>query len=324
MCLRATPHKVPARRRSCKMQLGCYKVFRIFQLVTLGYCPIYKNIQSISRSTSTSIHNSCSPLENFLPVNKPQLEFEQSLSLNSSTSTAFCMERRKISSRSSMHRVSRRQRNVSRRIRDKILGRTYNTWTVALLRTFLRHYGRSQPHGTSKTHLMQVMNHVARDFNLEDPDYDDMYSAYWGRQDLPARKPLAATLRPAAVAGHAEQASLTSLPGDSVSPMPTVTLMTLPSRIGKSKAICMVCWDDLTTDTTPTRAVTSDCTHEVNVCRPCVSKSISSQLDSKMWDKISCPTCKAQMQFADVERLASPPVFVRYDRPSQSYHLEAC
>ena len=302
------------------MQLGCYKVFRIFHLVTLGYCPLYKNIERISRSTSTTSQILHSPVGEVSPVKKVQFEFKLSLLPNPSTLMALRLERRRITFRSRMSRMLRRQHNVSRRIPDKVLGRTYNTWTVVLLRTFLQRYGRAQPHGTSKTHLMQVMNQVARDYNLEDSDYDDMYSAYWGRQGLPARKPLAATLRPAAVASPTEQPRAASPPRHPISPIPTPDLTTLPSRTGQPEAICTVCWDELSADTTPEEAITSHCAHEPNVCRSCVSQSIDSQLDSKMWDQISCPACDAEMKFGDVIRLASATVFTRYSHPSFACH----
>ena len=287
-------------------------MFRVFYLVTVGYCPTRKDIERISRCSSSSSQSSPSLVEKDPPLNKSLFEFKHSLSRKSSTLIVIRMERRKVTSRSSTRRVSHQQRNPSQRIQYTILERGYSTWTVALLRTFLQHYGRPQLHGKSKTYLMQIMTQVARDYNLEDSDYDDMYAAYWGRQDLPARKPFAAALRPAAVAGHTQQASLASLPGDVVSPLSDRNLTILPTRTEEPKTVCTICWDDLNSDNAPSHAITSKCTHKANVCRSCASQSITSQLDSKIWDQLSCPACDVQMQFADVQRLASATVFARY------------
>ena len=76
---------------------------------------------------------------------------------------------------------------------------------------------------------------------------------------------------------------------------------------------CIVCWDDLVTHTTPQRALTLDCTHEVDVCLACVAGSVDCQLDIKAPKEITCFVCDAEVQSSDVQLLASERVIARYD-----------
>lgn len=237
------------------------------------------------------------------------------------------MARRKVLPKSSQHNAGPLQHRL-RYARRRILGRSYNTWTVIFLRAFLSHYGRSMPRATSKSHLMHVMAQVAQEYGLEDSDYHDMYEAFWGRRTLPACKRISPRLRPAANANTRLQVLPTDSPLSSVSMIttrehPTGALDTnsplLPSHappLGPEfpQKSCVVCWNDLVTDTTPQRAVTSDCTHERNVCLLCVSKSIANQLDMVRWDQMTCPACNAHIRSADVQLLASVEVFARHDR----------
>ena len=74
---------------------------------------------------------------------------------------------------------------------------------------------------------------------------------------------------------------------------------------------CVVCYDTLTTRTVPQRRITTACNHEPDVCRSCLAMSISTQFNSKVWDQISCPSCRQRLDFQDVKDFADLDVFER-------------
>lgn len=74
---------------------------------------------------------------------------------------------------------------------------------------------------------------------------------------------------------------------------------------------CAVCFEDLSTQTSPDRKITNSCSHELDVCRPCLSRSISTQFTSKVWNQIDCPTCGERLDFHDVKDFAESEIFER-------------
>lgn len=87
---------------------------------------------------------------------------------------------------------------------------------------------------------------------------------------------------------------------------------------GVSKQYCEVCMETLDADRFPHRHITQLCTHAPHSCRTCLSQSISSQLDFKSWDHISCPTCSAHLECGDIETFADADTVTRYPHPPQS------
>ena len=219
-----------------------------------------------------------------LPVNNTYLNIRHHVPVNDYTSIGLSMTERKVVPGSS-HRPP--HNNLAQRVDFQVLGRSYDAWTVALLRTFISHYGQILPPHMSKDHLMHIMAQIVRKHGLEDSDYTDMYRAYWGRQILPACKPLANPQLP-------------------ITPIDTST---------RSKKCCIVCWDELAAYLTPYRSLTSECIHESNVCISCVSKSISTQLDQKPLDRITCPACDAQLQAQDIHSFGSVEAREKYEHP---------
>ncbi|MCJ1288075.1 hypothetical protein MMC26_007428 [Xylographa opegraphella] len=76
---------------------------------------------------------------------------------------------------------------------------------------------------------------------------------------------------------------------------------------------CIACLGALTIATTPNRRVTEACNHDPSICSDCLAQSIVSQIDSKIWNQIDCPTCKARLSYNDIKAFATEPVFQRYD-----------
>ena len=76
---------------------------------------------------------------------------------------------------------------------------------------------------------------------------------------------------------------------------------------------CLVCYDSFNAAETPVRQPTSSCEHEVNICKPCISASISSQLETRIWTRISCPAmfCNQLLDYNDVQEFAEPQTFAR-------------
>ena len=76
---------------------------------------------------------------------------------------------------------------------------------------------------------------------------------------------------------------------------------------------CLICYDSFNPAETPVRQPTSSCEHEVNICKSCLSASISSQLETRMWTRISCPAtaCNKLLDYNDVQEFAEPKTFAR-------------
>lgn len=89
-----------------------------------------------------------------------------------------------------------------------------------------------------------------------------------------------------------------------------------PSTPRPSQAVnteCIVCFSSFEPAKTLMRQPTSSCVHEVNICRPCLSTSISSQIEAKLWTRIGCPApaCGEYLGYGDIQEFAEPQVFAR-------------
>lgn len=101
-----------------------------------------------------------------------------------------------------------------------------------------------------------------------------------------------------------------------VEPAPTSQPRIEPSTSQIINAInheCLICYDSFDPVKSPMRQPTSSCTHEVNICKPCLSASISSQLETKLWTRISCPVlaCDEILGYDEVQEFAEPQIFAR-------------
>lgn len=75
----------------------------------------------------------------------------------------------------------------------------------------------------------------------------------------------------------------------------------------------LICYASFDPAKTLMRQPTSSCVHDVNICRPCLSASISSQLEAKLWTCIGCPAsaCEEILKYGDIEGFAEPQIFAR-------------
>lgn len=74
---------------------------------------------------------------------------------------------------------------------------------------------------------------------------------------------------------------------------------------------CVVCFENLGPENTPHRSPTQSCRHEPNVCLLCLLTSIGTQLNSKVWEQIDCPSCEERMHHQDVKEFGNPVIFER-------------
>ncbi|KAH6887505.1 hypothetical protein B0T10DRAFT_489868 [Thelonectria olida] len=77
---------------------------------------------------------------------------------------------------------------------------------------------------------------------------------------------------------------------------------------------CVIC-TEMESDY-PIFSVTTACNHPPQTCLGCIRQQIKSNMDSRRWNDIHCPECNAAMEYQDVERLADPETFARYERLS--------
>ncbi|EEA19945.1 RING finger protein, putative [Talaromyces marneffei ATCC 18224] len=79
---------------------------------------------------------------------------------------------------------------------------------------------------------------------------------------------------------------------------------------------CNICVEDFSNTVTRPAWISIACAHEPSVCNICISKSIKSDLETRIWDQIRCPECQTLLIYDDIKRLADPETFERYERLS--------
>ena len=107
----------------------------------------------------------------------------------------------------------------------------------------------------------------------------------------------------------------TSSAGDSGAAVSTLTTGRPTSEnytINPSQRECSVCLESLGLDRFPKRNITSTCNHAPDVCLSCLAQSIATQVSTKVWDQIDCPTCSERLQHTDVKEFASSVIFGKY------------
>ncbi|KAH7402632.1 hypothetical protein BKA66DRAFT_404730 [Pyrenochaeta sp. MPI-SDFR-AT-0127] len=106
----------------------------------------------------------------------------------------------------------------------------------------------------------------------------------------------------------------------------------LPSSAGRKrtrqthqreKKDCIICADTRSLHRFPNRPPTTQCQHDIDVCRRCLRTWIQSEFEVKIWDEINCPICPIRMQHEDMREFAPSAVFRRYDKLSTRAAFEA-
>lgn len=74
---------------------------------------------------------------------------------------------------------------------------------------------------------------------------------------------------------------------------------------------CIICTEEFTSELPPPPWITLTCLHQPSVCTPCMQRSISSDLQNKLWNQIKCPECDSSLIYEDIQRLADAETFAR-------------
>lgn len=83
-----------------------------------------------------------------------------------------------------------------------------------------------------------------------------------------------------------------------------------------SQMSCTICVEDFSNTVIRPAWISLACTHEPTVCSVCISKSIKSDLETRIWDQIRCPECQTLLIYDDIKRFADAETFERYERLS--------
>ncbi|THW86712.1 hypothetical protein D6D15_07189 [Aureobasidium pullulans] len=78
--------------------------------------------------------------------------------------------------------------------------------------------------------------------------------------------------------------------------------------------MCEVCGEDKSTNSFPNATQVSSHDHEHDVCHECFAMHLDVEVDSKMWDQVSCPQCPSLLQQHEIQNLATPECFAKYAR----------
>ena len=98
-----------------------------------------------------------------------------------------------------------------------------------------------------------------------------------------------------------------------------VTNQRKPPEILSGEIECIVCTDSKPVADFPGAAITKTCAHPPATCLACVAACIRSDLDSRLWNEIRCPECRATLQYDDVQRYADAATRERYQTLSFRY-----
>jgi hypothetical protein len=84
------------------------------------------------------------------------------------------------------------------------------------------------------------------------------------------------------------------------------------SFIMTKKMECIICLKSLPKSLF--RKITTNCNHEINICKLCVNEHITFQLDNRVDVKCPFDGCPLKIQYDDMKEIANEKVFKRYDK----------
>ena len=120
------------------------------------------------------------------------------------------------------------------------------------------------------------------------------------------------------------ETTLSPVPDDEDTPSALETRrgidMTDPWHMGScaEEVSCSICMELLSLGRFPDRHITSHCNHPPTICLDCLAQAITSELDNKAWDRLTCPLCSSKMESWDIEKFAPVETVTRYVR----YHKQ--
>lgn len=205
-----------------------------------------------------------------------------------------------------------------------MLGLNYRSWTMTQIRSILDHYNwKNRATARTKLDLMHELDLLVQEYDLNIKDRIKILDALDRGDSLPRPKPRVRRVphptfpdwKAAARRKSARNQARTGTTSQSAVAAPNNTALTkLSPNIASALPVdCVVCLETLNAQNIPKRKITSTCDHEPDVCKSCLTTSISTQLDSKVWDQIDCPSCGQRLDFRDVKAFADPVVFARLE-----------
>lgn len=82
---------------------------------------------------------------------------------------------------------------------------------------------------------------------------------------------------------------------------------------------CILFSKYFTPTTTPERVVTNICNLELEVCLPCIAKSVTADLNSIKADQLECPSSPQSFGYPEAKASVDPQGFARYSH--RCFHL---
>ncbi|KAI5239014.1 hypothetical protein E4T43_07035 [Aureobasidium subglaciale] len=79
------------------------------------------------------------------------------------------------------------------------------------------------------------------------------------------------------------------------------------------KRACIVCDETKYTNQFPSSIKVNNHQHGHNTCRTCYFQHVQVEIDSNMWDQISCPECSVKLVYDEVKYMSDTEHFTKYD-----------
>ena len=92
-------------------------------------------------------------------------------------------------------------------------------------------------------------------------------------------------------------------------PVTAVESETAPATDLPDAIECQVCLEKKLPDEYPSHQPTQTCDHPVACCKLCLSRTIETAFQGRIWDDIRCPICDLQFQHKDVAQHAPSEIF---------------
>lgn len=92
---------------------------------------------------------------------------------------------------------------------------------------------------------------------------------------------------------------------------PSTPAKQLAVASGSRPTSCIICVEDFGSAVSAPERISSACLHEPSVCLECLRTYIKSELDSKIWNQITCPECRILLIYEDIKCLADTETFSR-------------
>lgn len=231
-----------------------------------------------------------------------------------------------------------------------LLGWSWKTWHLAQMRKIVNYYSFNPVHSHLKILEFELLNRVVQTHNLRLADRWQLLAAEDTDHIIPnvpqsprfqageeniltpssTAAPSSANIQSVAALSIPARADVDVQPlikkqrlnsSESSFHRPSTTarkpendVNRIPTERARGPALgrtCTVCDEALFENTVPSRRITSTCDHILSTCLDCLSESIRSQFENRMWNQIGCPHCNEHLQFEDMRAWAPMDIFTR-------------